>query len=804
MTYCKFCLILGGVMVLSACTPASKDTAVNPRATATGAETRVQSGQYDPSTVGFYFDEDKTQILRKPIPSADKAAYERETHLVFRVCLKNIYDTPMQQGRYEVAFESDPTNFTALEEGVPQRDGCFHTSKEVVLKHNVDEVERYRAYFLIVRDKASPDRKVALKKDINVFQSGRLFEWDSRNGAPVAAKTTGPVLRLGVNKLSYFYPGQKADYEIDTWAHLTLKQFSRFRFIPKLKRNLSFTLQGEPHQLEDKLWPGMKLAVRVVFVASEMSQSELATKKLNDKLAHLRFLSAYETEAVVGEWGEVDVPVGFAYDFSEGPLLETFTQVFVEVRSIESRAVSPFIGVFPFAAVDGDSKEVSVSDMTAEDPSLLGTLERELVTSKGRQLKELKFSEKKLASLLPTKVPTSHQLLKPKKQDPVDPDTQLSYSPTDYFIASAAGIPKKVLNVSVSDEGWEKNWPAELSKDLHRLLTNRLGRKDLFYPLNEKNPKPLTKQEEALRRQLRSPHGIYRAFAPLVGYFCDYFYDGEESQKCLAAKEKQPFEYVGMEVLEFINGPPTVEKKFDEMDMFQAMAEYFREDLTSLKTSEGQQRTTTKRNESGWDASPKFFGIGGGMGGGWSYNNGQYWHSDFAHVLDERVRGRTRQFGQLFVQIAKLYLSTDVSTCLLVSPKKIKPADKGLLFCFDQHKDGIEHNWYYVDQEQQYRGFFKPSSRNQGDRKWLKIMRGKEFYDRLKRLMKARVVLILRQSDGSINGVDHIINGALSELDELTFQTHSLGKHRDSGIYPGVVFYRDVERVYDDLLSPDN
>ncbi|MCB0417729.1 MAG: hypothetical protein KDD39_08770, partial [Bdellovibrionales bacterium] len=792
MTYSRLIQILTLAVVLSACTPASKQTPVPPGRAATGAEASVQSGQYDPSQVGFYFDEDKTQILRKPIPSSDKPAYERETHLVFRICLKNIYDTALQQGTYEVAFESDPSKFTVLEEGVPQRDGCFHTSKEVVLKHNVDETENYRSYFLVVRDKNAPDRKVALKKDLNVFQAGKLFEWDARNGAPVAAVPTGPVLRLGIDKLSYFYPGQKADYEIDTWAHLTLKQFSRFRFTPKLKRQLSFTLQGQPQQVEDKLWPGMKLNVRVVFVASEMSQSELATKKISDKLVHLRFLSEYETEATVGQWGEVDIPVGFAYDFSEGPLLETFTQVFLEIRSVESRAVGSFVGVFPFAAVDGDSKEVGVTDMTDDDPELLKNLERELVTANDRSLKELKFSEKKLASLLPTKVPATHQLRKPRRPEPMDPDTHLKYSPTDYFIASAAGIPKNVLNLSLSSSEWEKRWPSDLNKDLHRLLSNRLGRKDLFYPLNEKDLKPLTKQEEALRRQLRSPHGIYRAFAPLVGYFCSYFYEGEQSKACTASRDKTPFEFIGMEVLEFINGPPTVEKKFDELDMFQAMAEYFREDLTSLKTSEGQQRTTTKRAESGWDASPKFFGIGGGMGGGWSYNNGQYWHSDFAHVLDERVRGRTRQFGQLFVQIAKLYLSADVSTCLLVSPKKMKTPNKGLLFCFDQHKDGIEHNWYYVDQEQQYRGFFRPSSRNQGDRKWLKIMRGKEFYDRLKRLMKARVVLILRQSDGSINGVDHIISGALSELDQLTFQTHSLGKHRDSGIYPGVVFYRDV------------
>lgn len=83
MTYSRLIQILTLAVVLSACTPASKQTPVPPGRAATGAEASVQSGQYDPSQVGFYFDEDKTQILRKPIPSSDKPAYERETHLVF-------------------------------------------------------------------------------------------------------------------------------------------------------------------------------------------------------------------------------------------------------------------------------------------------------------------------------------------------------------------------------------------------------------------------------------------------------------------------------------------------------------------------------------------------------------------------------------------------------------------------------------------------------------------------------------------------------------------------------------------------
>jgi hypothetical protein len=171
------------------------------------------------------------------------------------VCLKDsisftyVIDHEFQLGLTGPNDSTPPTLISRTSDS----SGCLFWQTEI----NFDGYAAAQWYekSLIIHSSTSPYLNTELKLSVNLnpSQSGSLYFWDSRNGAPPsvthANSTNSSEASLLVKELSYAFTGR--DFELDHSMNLVMNRHYQIRFLPMIALKNSFTTEVEDRPLEN-------------------------------------------------------------------------------------------------------------------------------------------------------------------------------------------------------------------------------------------------------------------------------------------------------------------------------------------------------------------------------------------------------------------------------------------------------------------------------------------------------------------------------------------------------------------------
>ena len=220
---------------------------------AAGSQATTSSGT---STSGFRID--SVNIVSGGVTSTFASTnIAKSVSARITVCLKDslslnpVVDHEFQLGLVDPLVSANPD----LSSRTSDSAGCLYWQTEL----NFDGYAAAQWYerSLVVHSSTAPysDIQQTLGVNLNPSQSGSLYFWDSRNGAPPSvthanANTPNPgEASLLVKELSYMFTGR--DFELDQSMNLVMNRHYQIRFFPMIALKNSYTTEIEDRALEN-------------------------------------------------------------------------------------------------------------------------------------------------------------------------------------------------------------------------------------------------------------------------------------------------------------------------------------------------------------------------------------------------------------------------------------------------------------------------------------------------------------------------------------------------------------------------
>lgn len=739
-----------------------------------------------PRPNGFYLY--SWELIPRRDLGVDRATNEGRAGAQVLVCLRDsLTGEPVAHHPFSVDLTETAEGSNRSVDRVSDRGGCIKVDRPFEIQFPYFAAEAYLKRYLKVTSDQLPYPHVTRATEVylNPWQrSLSLFYWDGEQGAP--PKNPSPdQSALQLAEMSYQYPPQMDDLRLDSHLNLSHKDLFYLILDPKIYRAFSFRdSAGAPHRLED-LWPGFQFKVRTYYASSRVPTIPNATP-----YGQYRLISGSEATVEVNAKGQLVVPVALAFDFAERPLLSALSRVFLEIAPVGANGATPITVELPFDylkdSVHGIAPIVSRHSLD-EILALMMPQEMELkpwlLTRNKLKTTALEtaglevFKPRPRETLKPFEMFLKHVNL-PKNMEPINLDAESIPEELQQH-----GLTAEVLNQLLGSE----------EEEFGPLAKSALTKLCRLYFVTPPPIKPTRRDYERLAFRRTTP--LYACHQPnncppktdLFG--ADRLQPSQTNYQAQCLSD--PARLLRVHRFQFVdrvNAPPV--RKAQKRVKIEVMAGFFREWSESDRSTKGH--TGSHNVDVGVTAKVGFEKFGNGVTAHASYNykNQWYWGTSHALSTSDKNRYRLREKRDLYGKEHPYEIDVDTKNCLFIRPRAWMEAkhltrrgrdNQAYFLCKSGNFKG-EESWFYLTDDPLTDAFADREHRDLRDSVFLKLLRGKREFPKLKRFLENQLNEVwLGEVPTVREGVDHIV------LESYARAKSPFGLFKDGGVFPGVL-----------------